>query len=220
MTDTDGTASKSVFKDPINARKYALARQFGDANVAIGVIYDELARDPENYDLMDSLATLYFQSRAYGQSLSLARIILTKRPADNRMLELLAISQQNIGQVKEALATYEDLYLRTKSIYHLYQVCVLQYQLTRLAECAGTLNQLIGHKEAEEARVFVPVNQQQGQNILVKAAAYNILGVLQRDQSQLPAAKQSFEAALKLEPEFLLAKNNLEQVNKAIAGGN
>ena len=213
---TQGLAK--AFQSRQNAEKYSLARRYGDVNVAVAVLYDEIAAQRGNLDLKDSLASLYFQSRAYGQALRIAEEVLLVRTTDSRLLELSAICRQNLGLIKEALANYEDLYLRTQSLYHLYQVAVLQYQLARLGECTASLNTLIRHPKAEEEVVFVPVNQQQGQNIKVKAAALNILGVLQRDQKSLDQAKQSFEAALKLEPEFLLAKNNLAEVTKASGG--
>ncbi|MCS7086074.1 MAG: tetratricopeptide repeat protein, partial [Bacteroidia bacterium] len=52
------------------------------------------------------------------------------------------------------------------------------------------------------------------QEVKFKAAALNVKGVLYKDKGDKASAKKFFEEALKIEPEFELAKNNLEELNK------
>jgi hypothetical protein len=48
----------------------------------------------------------------------------------------------------------------------------------------------------------------------LKAAALNLRGVIMQELSMTDKAKENFEAALKIMPEFALAKGNLESMNK------
>ena len=65
----------------------------------------------------------------------------------------MAVSKQNLGLIKEALADYEKLYAAEKSVYHLYQMSTLQYQLKRYGECVVSLDQILASADAEKQKV-------------------------------------------------------------------
>jgi hypothetical protein len=49
----------------------------------------------------------------------------------------------------------------------------------------------------------------QSQQVSLKAAAFNVKGIIGLELNQDDAAKQNFEEAIKLFPDFVLAKGNL-----------
>lgn len=191
---------------------YALALKYRDPSVAIMAVYEQLAHNPTDRALKDSLASLYFISRSYPQALAVAQEVLAAEPQNAKMLQLVAISEQSLGRNKEALEAYEKLYAVSKNTFHLYQVAVLQYSLTRLGECMSSLAQVIQAQDAGEQKVAVAINQQQAQEVPLKAAAWNVRGVVLRDQKDPANAKLAFDEALKVFPDFILAKNNLAEL--------
>ena len=116
--------------------------------------------------------------------------------------------------IKDALETYEKLFLQTKSLYHQYQLAVLQYQLKRYGECNTNVEQILKNEKSVSEKVSITVNQKEAQEVSLKAAAYNIRGVMLLEGKREEEAKFNFEEALKLQPDFMLAKNNLAFVSK------
>ena len=143
--------------------------------------------------------------------------IVKADPKRNDMLEVVAVSKQNLGLIKESLADYEKLYAAEKSVFYLYQMATLQYQLKRYGECVASLDQIIGNAESEKQKVNIRV-QQGSQEVPMRAAAYNVKGICAMELNQEEAAKQNFNKAVELFPDFALAKGNLEAMAKKKVG--
>src|SRR5579863_3354778 len=201
--------------DPFDVqnRCYKAALKNYDLQAATVALYNMLALKPERTDLNDSLALLYFAGERYAQAYLVGQAIVTSDPKRNDMLELVAVSKQNLGLIKESLADYEKLYAAQKSVYYLYQMATLQYQLKRYGECVASLDQIISSPEAEKQKVNIRI-QGGSQDVPMKAAAYNIKGICAVDLNQKEAAKENFDKALSLFPDFVLAKGNLDALKK------
>ncbi|MFK7900623.1 MAG: tetratricopeptide repeat protein [Cyclobacteriaceae bacterium] len=192
---------------------YKKAVTYGDLMVAKQALYTMMELKPSNTSLKDSLAILYFQSQAYVQSVLLTNEILTAKPANQTALEIRAISRQNLGLSKESLADYETLHKLTKSPYHLYQIASIQYQIKRMAECEASINQLLIDPKTDKEEISVVVGRGKRQKVPLKAAAMNMKGVLYKEMSKVELAKLQFSEALKLAPDFVLAKGNLTSLS-------
>jgi tetratricopeptide (TPR) repeat protein len=88
-----------------------------------------------------------------------------------------------------------------------------QYQLKRYGECVASLDQIIASPESEKQKVNIRV-QGGGQEVIMKAAAYNVRGICASDMGQKDAARENFSKALEIAPDFALAKGNLEALDK------
>ena len=69
--------------------------------------------------------------------------VFEKQPDNQRILEILATAEQSEGNEKDALSYYEQLYPKTKDLYHLYQIITIQYDLKRLAECNANIDLML-----------------------------------------------------------------------------
>lgn len=197
----------------IQQRVYRNALKNYDLQAASIALYNMIALKPDKADLNDSLALLYFAGERYAQAYLIGEQILKNNPARSDMLELVAVSKQNLGMIKESLADYEKLYAAEKSLYYLYQMATLQYQLKRYGECVASLDQIINHPESAKQKVSIVV-QGGSQDVPMKAAAYNVKGICAMELNQEEAAKDNFKKALEVFPEFVLAKGNLDLVTK------
>jgi tetratricopeptide (TPR) repeat protein len=171
------------------------------------------ALKPERTDLNDSLALLYFAGERYAQAYLIGEEIVKNDPKRKDMLELVAVSKQNLGLIKESLADYEKLYAIDKSIFYLYQMATEQYQLKRYGECVASLDQIIASPDADKQKVNIRM-QGGGQEVPMKAAAYNVRGICAVDMGQKDAAKDNFNKAIQIAPDFALAKGNLDALDK------
>ena len=202
----------------VQTRIYKAALKNYDLQTATIALYNMQALKPERTDLNDSLAIIYFTSEKYAQAYFVANGIVTADPKRNDMLEMVAVSQQNLGMVKESLASYEKLYAAGKSVYYLYEMAILQYQLKRFGECIASLDQILANPDAEKQKVNIR-GQQSSQDVPMKAAAYNVKGICALEVNQPEAAKENFNKAISLFPDFVAAKGNLETLSKKSATG-
>lgn len=202
-------------QDPfeIQMKAYKLALKNYDLQAATITIYNMMALKPERADLNDSLALLYFAGERYAQAYIIGEEILKANPNRKDMLELVAVSKQNLGLIKESLADYEKLYAAEKSLYYLYQMATLQYQLKRYGECVASLDQIINNPESAQQKVNIML-QGGSQDVPMKAAALNVKGICALELNQEDAAKDNFTKALEIFPDFVLPKGNLDMIAK------
>lgn len=197
----------------VQMKAYKLALKNYDLSAATNSVYVMMALKPERVDLNDSLALLYFAGERYGQAYIIGEEILKANPNRKDMLELVAVSKQNLGMVKESLADYEKLYSADKGIYYLYQIATLQYQLKRYGECVASLDQIINNPESAQQKVNIML-QGGSQDVPMKAAALNVKGICALELNQEDAAKDNFNKALEVYPDFVLPKGNLDMIAK------
>lgn len=218
--EPSNTQTLKVTDDPlyiINEKMYRSSLQFGDYQVAKQSLYAMIAIKPEATALKDTLALLYINMGQVAQALLVSKEILEKSPDNINIIEVKAVSEQNLGLSKDALATYESLYGKTKNVYHLYQIATLQYELKRMAECNQSIDLILATPEIEKKELNVSTGQRnQQQKVDLKSAVLNIKGVLAMELKENAIAKTLFEQALKSAPDFVLAKNNLEFVNSQL----
>lgn len=198
----------------IQKKIFREAVKYTDFPVARAALYNIIALNPGDSAYVDSLFFFYASTRAFPQAVFLGNELIAKNPEDTTVRELLAISKHAMGLMKEALEDYEALFAKTSYPDHLYQIASLQYNLKRVEECNRSIARLLEMPGIEKKTVEIQYGQNQAQDVPIKAAAYNILGVLARDVSQNEAAITAFQKALELFPDFELAKGNLEVMQK------
>jgi len=217
MTDnTHAVNSDSATFDRYH-QVYRWALKYNDPGIAASALYNMMALRPEETFWKDTLAILYFNSGQYIQATTLGNEIVQSDPQNNQMLEILAISEQSLGLLKEPLAHYEQLYRNTQMLYYLYQVATLQYNLKRFGECSLTLEKIIADEKSGQEEISIAYGEKnsQQQKVPMKAAAYNLQGVMYLEMNQPDSALESFDKALEIFPDFKLAQSNKEMVEKA-----
>lgn len=197
----------------VQQRFYKNALKNYDLQAATIALYNMIALKPERADLNDSLAFLYFAAERYGQSYLVGEQILKNSPNRIDILELVAISKQNLGMLKESLADYEKLYASEKTLYYLYQIASLQYQLKRYGECVASLDRIIFDPESSKQKVTISM-QGGSQDVPMNAAALNIKGICALELNQETAAEENFTKAISIFPDFVLAKGNMDAIKK------
>jgi len=203
--------AQDAFETQMKVYKAALKNY--DLQTATNALYTMIAIKPERTDLNDSLAYVYFASERYPQAYLVGESILAKDPTRIDLLEMVAVSKQSLGMLKEALSDYEKLYAADKSVYFLYQIATIQYQLKRYGECVASLDQIISNPEAAKQSVSIQT-QGNSQSVLMKAAALNVKGICALELNQNQVALDNFNKALELVPDFALARGNKDMAIK------
>lgn len=196
-----------------HSQVYVRAMRLGDFPTAITALHYLLVEQPQNRYFKDSLAGLYVRTGNAPAAKQLAQEIVIDHPDDNYAQNLLAGIYAQEGNHKGALACFEALEKNTQAPYYTYQVAVMRFQIERYGECKTAIAKLLELPEEQEA--FVRIFSDQTEQIIpIQAAALNLRGNLSLQLGQNDAAKEDFEKALEIAPDFLLPKGNLDQMGK------
>lgn len=192
---------------------YQLGAKYADPTIARLSLYNLIALDPNDASLLDSLAYMYFEYQQYTSCLLVCLDILKRNPDNMPALEMSAVAYENLGLKDKALTSYESIYLRNNSVFTLYRIAVLQLDLDRSTESMTNVNILLEKPETKETKIAV--NTEQGtRQISLEAAVYNLKGLIEADQGNKDLARASYQQALAIEPDFALAKSNMEDLDE------
>lgn len=210
------TSEDSVFQEIAQRQTviYRLAKYFGDASTARSALYEILALNTQNTQILDTLALEYYQE---GQWLSAALVgqeVTKLDQEDVFALEIAASALENLGAKDQALVKYESLYLKNDDITTLYKVAFLQYDMKKYAESVVSADALLKRPKVKELQIVFTKQDKKQQDISMEASVYNLKGLIAAAQDAKEEAKEWFNKAIAIAPDFELAKGNLDALNK------
>ncbi len=202
--------------EEINMEKEILkkAKLFGDQAVAIKSLYALIVLEGENSTYKDSLAYSYFTARNYGPCFMVTSEILKRDPNHVEMLEMNAISLESLGALEKAAEVYSKLLVKSNNNYHAYTIASLNYRMKKYDEAYTAIKNTESLNDEGNFKVTFSINQSHTQQVELLAAIQYLKGIIEMELKSNDAAKLSFENAIKIQPDFVLAKDNLEIVSK------
>lgn len=189
------------------------AKQMGDPNVATYSMYKLIAIEGANSTYKDSLAFIYFTSRKYASCFLMASEVLKRDPNDQGMLELKAVSLEQLGALDKSMEVFDELFAISNNNYHGYSLAKLQLAMKKYDDAYATIKKVEVLNDQGTIKVTFSINQSHTQQIELLAAIPYLKGVIEEELKKNPEAKLSFEKALKIQPEFVLAKEKLDKLN-------
>lgn len=201
-------AMPSVFAEHFG-RKYSIATRWGDYDVAKDALYDLITEFPGNDSLIFALAYFYYENQKFPSCVMVCNDLLARNAKNQAALELSGISYENLNIKDKALQSYESLFLITNSNSTLYKMASLQYDLKRYEEVLINTEILLSKPQADSLTVTFNDAQSKATEHPLKAALLNLKGLAYKAQGDAVKAKKSFEEALKIDPTFEAAKQNL-----------
>ncbi|AMQ56091.1 tetratricopeptide repeat protein [Algoriphagus sanaruensis] len=202
-------------KNALNAADQAafqLAMRYSDRALAKTKLYDLMVRNPEDIRYMEALANIYFEANQSASAALVALDILEINDKNVGAKEIAAYSLEQLGALDRALPQYESLYLLTGDNFSLFKSASLQYNLKRYAEAMNSVEMLIKNAKADE-KIGFPKEDGTTQEVSMKAAGFNLKGLIYLDQNSKTEAKAAFSEAISLDPSFEQAKQNLQSSN-------
>jgi tetratricopeptide (TPR) repeat protein len=188
------------------------AKQYNDISVVKSSMMRLVLLEGENSTYKDSLAFIYFQERAYPSSFIASQEVLKRDPNNVKMLEVQAFSLESIGAYDKAVESFKKLFARTNNNYYGFSQANLQYVLKDYSGAYATLLQVEKLNDTGNYTVSYAINQTHKQEIELIAAIQYLKGLCAVQLKNNPVAKASFEKALTTQPDFVLAKESLENL--------
>ncbi|HET8859348.1 hypothetical protein [Marivirga sp.] len=190
-------------------QKYFSSIRYNDFGVATNAIYDLMTLEPNNASYLDSLAFLYYESNRFASAALVSNDILRFSPNNKLVLQVGAKSLEKIGAIDQSLKMYEKLYTLTDDPYTLYEIIQKQYFMKMYADAKINSELLLGKPVVDRATVYAQNENGNEIEIPFRAAILNMQGLIERAQGNEDSAKKYFNNALKIAPEYALAKENL-----------
>lgn len=191
--------------------KQALA--FGDKAVAANAMYSIILMEGSKSVYKDSLAYLYFNDRNYISCFLVTNDILKNNPGNLDLMEMNAISLESMGATEKAVEAYQNLFAKTNNNYHAYKLAGLQFGMSKFEDAYASIKNADKLPDDGTVKITFQVNKNYNQNVDLKAAIAYLEGIIAMNLNKNDEAKLSFERAIKLFPEFVLAKTKLDALN-------
>lgn len=188
--------------------KQALA--YGDAGIATNSLYNIIAKEGTNSTYKDSLAYLYFSGRKYSSCFMVCTDILSRDGNKQDILEMQAVSLENLGVFDKSAQVYAKLVSKSNNNYHAYKLANLYFAQKKFNESYNAIKKAQELKDEGTIKVTYAVNKNYNQQVPLLAAISNLKGLIEFEQGNMELAKASFQKAIDIDPEFKMAKENLE----------
>lgn len=196
------------------------ARRVGDPTVAVKSLYALVVLEGENSTYKDSLAYVYFSARKYGPCYMVTTEVLQRNPKHIEMLEMNGISLESLGAIEKSAEVYEKLLALTNNNYHGYTVANLNYKMKKYEEAYVAIKKAETLNDEGKYNVTFAINQNHTQQIELLAAIPYLKALIEIELKNNTAAKLSLAKAIKIQPDFVLAKENLEVLEKETTTNN
>ena len=189
------------------------AKRISDPSVATYSMYKLIALEGQNSTYKDTLTYIYYSSRKYGSCFLMANEVLKRDPKNVAIIELKASSLESLGAVDKAMEVYAELFSLSNNNYHGYNLSKLQLSMNKFEDAYTTIKKVETLNDSGQVKVNFTINQSHTQQIELLAAIPYLKGLIEEKLKKNPEAKLSYEKALKIQPEFILAKEKLDKIN-------
>ncbi len=189
------------------------ALAYGDNTIATNSLYKIIAKEGPTSTYKDSLAYIYFGSRKYSSCFMVCTDILSRDGSKQDIMEMQAVSLETLGALEKAAQSYAKLVVKSNNNYHAYKLANIYYTLKMNKEALIAIQRAEELKDTGTIKITTPINKNLNQEVSLIAAIANLKGLAQFASDDMDSAKKSFQKAVSLEPDFKLAKENLEAVN-------
>lgn len=187
-----------------------MAKQIGDPSIVKQGFYRIVAIEGENSTYKDSLAYVYFSARQYGPSFLMADEVIKRDPDHLEMLEIKAASLESLGAIDKSAEAYDQLFARSNNNFHGYNLAKLQFTLKKYEEAYKTIQEVEKLNDTGKYQITFSINANHVQQVELLAAIPYLKGLIEEELQKKPEAKISYEKALKIQPDFVFAKERLE----------
>src|SRR5690554_7623129 len=202
-------ADSNKQRNEADQKIYQMALRYNDPAIAKARLYDLIERNPDNPRYRELLGNIYFEMDQYSSAALVALDLLQMNDKSIPALEIAAYSLEQLGALDRALPHFESLHLLSGDLFSLYKTAYLQFSLKKLDEALNSVNMLIKNKKSTEVKLAFPKKDNTNQEVTMQVAAYNLKGLIYKEQGNTEEAKLAFDEALKVSPEFEMAKENL-----------
>ncbi len=194
---------------------YHRALRWGDFPTAIAFLHLLLPTDTSRWKgRMDTLLELYLLTQNFFSARLVADSILARFPQDTHALQLAGLAALRMNQFQEAQEYYWRLADAQQSLRPLWSYMSFLWQAQQFQLLLAVADSVIRHPASRQEMVTLQISETTTQRVPLIAAVYNLIGGVYHRLRQWEKAEQFYKAAQEIEPEFVLPRSNLEQLQQ------
>lgn len=190
--------------------KLNIARSYNDDGAIKSTLFNIIALEGPQSTYKDTLAYIYFNKRNYVSCFLVTQDLLKNKPGNLELLEMNAVSLESMGALEKALEAYENIFTKTNNNYQGYKLASVQFRMNKNEAALATIKKADQLPDDGKLIVTFQVNENYNQKIGLKAAIAYLEGLISQSLNKIPEAKLSYERAVTISPDFVLAKSKLE----------
>ena len=111
------------------------------------------------------------------------------------------------------MEVYEELFALSKNNYHGYNLAKLQLTMKKYEDAYKTVNVVETLNDTGQYKVTFSINQNHTQQVELLAAIPYLKAIIELELDKEAEAKASFQKALKIQPDFVLAQESFDAIN-------
>jgi len=190
------------------------AKSMGDVAVTTSSMYRLIALEGDNSTYKDSLTYIYYSARKYASCFLMSNEVLKRDPKNKAVLELKALSLESLGALDKSMEAFKELFAVSNNNFHGYSLAKLQLTMKMYEEAYATIKQVEAINDEGIYKVNFAINQNHTQEVELLAAISYLKALIEIDLDKIPEAKISLEKSLKIQSDFVLAREVLDGLNK------
>jgi tetratricopeptide (TPR) repeat protein len=195
-------------------RLYSMGIRYQDPTLKALAAANLYVLDTTQKQWRDSLFLAYREGSALLPLSVLAPELYQEKPKDTLVLETMATLALAKQDLQNAVLYQQKLFELTKNPIYQYQMIVSYTDMGNLEQARKIAEEMLNDSGYANRTIPIQINENQFQNVHIHAAAYNVLGFYAFRQNQFQKAKMYFEKALKIQPDFVLARQGYEFVSR------
>jgi tetratricopeptide (TPR) repeat protein len=203
---TDESSSISSYK-----KLYEKSMKLKDFHTAIAAIQFILMEDSTN-GLRDSLPELYGAVNNLQACLITTDDALKRYPKEEKYKNIKVLCLQQTGDLDGQFALLKELFETTNKPQYVAQIAAIQISTGNLKDAKETIDMILSKFENSKDSLEVFIDENNKQQVPVKAAAWNMKGYIYMQQKNIEKAKDAYFKALEIYPAFVMPKRNLEAI--------
>lgn len=193
---------------------YKQAMKIKDFQTAIIALNYMHAADSSYSKYTDTLITLYATARLYNSVIQLGEDLIKQFPEKDTIRELVAMSNNSMGNYNKAFADFEMLHNKDADPTYLYNMAKIKYLLKQPSEARKLYKSVIDDTASMTRMVEFPSVNGSLQKVALVAGCYMQLANIDADEQKLQSAVANLQRALKISPGFETAQYSLQQLQE------
>lgn len=182
-----------------------------DVPTAITAVQLILLQDSTN-NLRDSLPGMYLAVQNIDACLATTEESLKRTPDNEELLKYKLLCLEQTGEADKMFELSENLYKKTGKAEYIYKVASVQLVTGKFDEASKTIDEMMTKYKDSKDSVDIFIDQAQSQRVPVVAACWNMRGYMQIQTQKYQQAAESYQKAIQIFPDFVMARRNLQQL--------
>jgi tetratricopeptide (TPR) repeat protein len=210
------TEKKEPIKSQIKVYEnlYEQALGFKDGPTAIMALNRILLLDSSNLQYSDSLAGLYIKTGNYNGGLQLAQKVFAADNSNYRILELMGLANQQLGNYPEAVGNFNRLFEKSGDPKYRYQVATLYFESEDFG-AADSISTEILARGRDTSTIIEMSPAGVLEQVPIEAACYNLKAMIEAEgKSNFNQSVDYLRKALEIYPEFQFPQMYIQRIQQ------